>query len=166
MLLKEASMAQSNLAKKFVKARNILEEGDFKEIHKNLWLFQDIYMTVNRYMEKFIKTDVNTLDVCAGDIKDLCDLMQPLLQKYEGEVTHQKMYKAMYAGEEVNDQTFNAWARRYTDLFDVVAKLRNCLSIYSYTYCVLDVYEQQWDQNNNINTIFTTAIKDYMRYNY
>lgn len=159
-------MDQSNLARKFVKARNILEEGDFKAIHNNLWLFQDIYMTVNRYLEKFIKTDKNTMVVCAGDLKDLCDLIQPLLERYEREITHQKMYKAMYEGEEVNDESFNAWAKRYTALFDVVAKLRNCLSIYSYTYCVLDVYEKQWEQNNDINVIFTSAIKDYMKYGY
>lgn len=153
---------------KFLHARAVLDRGDFNEIEKNLWNFQDLYMEINRHLERFIKTDVNNLHICAGDIKDLCDLTLPLLLKYERQINHDDMHAALFSGKHkhIDDKVFKDWCVKYTKIFSVVAKLRNCLSIWSYAYCVLDAYERQWEQNNDMNVILTMAIKDYLKYGY
>lgn len=159
-------MAQSNLAKEFVRIRGILDEGDFKTILKNLFSLQVLFTTINRYMEKFIKTGENTLDICAGDIKDLCDLTAPLLAKYEKKINHNTMYKDLWDCDILNDEHFREWSIQYTNLFSVVAKLRCFLSVMSYAYCMLDAYEKQWNQNNDLTTVIANTIKNYIRYEY
>lgn len=159
-------MNQSNLAKEFVRIRGILDEGDFNTILKNLSSLQMLFTTINRHMEKFIKTGRNTLDICAGDIKDLCDLASPLLSNYEKKINHNTMYKNLWDCDILNDEHFQNWSKKYTDLFNVVAKLRCFLSVMSYAYCMLDAYEKQWDQNNDLTTVIANTIKNYIRYEY
>lgn len=46
---------QPKLVQKFIKCMDLLDEGDYKAIRANLWLYQELYTEVNRHLEKFKK---------------------------------------------------------------------------------------------------------------
>lgn len=154
---------RTNFSKEFVFIRELLDEGDMKKILFNLGAFERFYMNLNRQMQKFIKSGVNSVVIGSGDLKDLCDLAEPLLTKWMKQINHNKMHKELWALDRIDDEHFNAWGKKYTDLFNVVAKLRCFLSVISYAWCMLEAYEIQDEQNNDLTTVVVNTIKNHMR---
>lgn len=159
-------MERSNLVRKFVRLREILEEGDFDTVRKNLWLLQDFYTDVNRKLDKFVKGGENTLEICAGDIKDLLDSAGPLLTNWEKKLVHTKAYKELWDCEVLDNEHLDRWCTMYSNRCSVVAKLRNFVSIMTHSWCLLDAFERQENQDNDITTAVTMAIKKHLKYVY
>ena len=159
-------MERSNLVRKFVRLREVLEEGDFDTVRKSLWLLQDFYTDVNRKLDKFVKGGENTLDVCAGDIKDLLDAAEPLLTNWEKKIVHTKAYKELWDCEVLDNAHLDKWCTTYSNRCSVIAKLRNFVSVMTHSWCLLDAFEKQERQDTDITAAVTSAIKMHLKYVY
>lgn len=155
------------LNEKYYKILDILKKGDRDTLYKSAWLMQTFYTDVNRQIEKFIKTqDPDNITLLAGELKDLCDLALPLLNKFEKKINHSTMYKDLWNCECLNDKHMREWSIKYTEMFSIVAKLRCFLSVISYAWCLLDAYEKQWNNNYDLATVITNSVKNYIKYEY
>lgn len=154
---------RTNFAKDFVLIREILEEGDFKKILFNLGAFEKFYLDLNRHIQKFIKSGINNLSIESSDLKELCDLAEPLVMNYQKKVNHNKIHKELWALDRIDDKHFNEWGKRITDMFNVIAKLRCFLSVISYAWCLLEAHEMQDEQNNDFTAVVVNAIQNHMR---
>lgn len=161
-------MVTTKLSKKFIKCMDLLDEGDCKKIRANLWLFQDLYTEVNRQLEKFTKSGENRLCLEVSDLKDICDLTQPLLNRLEQKINVNRMHKALWDCNKLDNEQLDKWVGEYIILFDIVAKLRCFLSVMSYAYCIYDAWMKQWKQENDVDmpAELLSTLKRYIRYGY
>lgn len=159
---------QTKLTKKFLKCMDLLDEGDYKKIRTHLWTFQELYTEINRRLEKFTKGGQNTLQLEVSDFKDICDLTQPLLNNLEQKINVNRMHKALWDCEKLDNAQLDKWVNEYIVLLDVVSKLRCFLSIMSYAYCIYDAWMKQWKQENDVDMSETllNTLKGYIRYGY
>ena len=154
---------RTNLSKEFVFIRELLDKGDSHEIYKNLGRFERFYMAVNTQIKKFTNTGVNTICIASYDLAELVELTEPLIDKWSKQIKYTRMRRELWAPDEVNNETLNEWARKYTELFCVVAKIRCFLSIITYGSCYLEAFEKQDEQNNDLTTVVVNVIKNHMR---
>lgn len=159
-------MERSNLVKEFVRIREIFDEGDFDTVRKNLWSLQNLYTAINRRLDKFVKGGENTLEIGAGDIKDMLDLAAPLLTKWEKKIVHTKVYKELWDCDVLDNKKLDQWCTEYANRCSVVAKLRNFVSVMTHSWCLLDAFEKQENQDTDITAAVTSAIKMHLKYSY
>ena len=159
---------QPKLAQKFIKCMDLLDEGDYLKIQKNLWCFQDLYTEVNRHLEKFTGGGENKLCLEPSDLKDICGLAQPLLNKWEEKINLNRMYKNLWNCDKLNNEQLHKWMGEYIPLFDVVAKIRCFLTIMSYAYCIYDAYHKQWKQENDVDMseVLLSTLKGQIKYGF
>ena len=159
---------QPKLVQKFIKCMDLLDEGDYKAIRANLWLYQELYTEVNRHLEKFKSDGTSKLCLEPSDLKDICDLAQPLVNKWEAKINLNRMYKKLWDCDRLDDKQLNKWINEYVPLFDVVAKLRCFLTVMSYAYCIYDAYHKQWKQEHDVDMskMLLNTLKGYIRYGY
>lgn len=159
---------QSNLAKKFIKCMDLLDEGDYLKIQKHLWTFQELYTEVNRQLQKFTGGGENPLCLEPSDLKDICELTQPLLNNLEQKIKLSNIHKKLWDCQKLDDEQMNKWLSEILPIFDVVSKLRCFLSVMSYAYCMYDAFDKQWKQENDVDMSveLMNTLKGYIRYGY
>lgn len=145
---------------------DLLENGKEEDLIKNIFKFEQYYLTTNRYLEKLMRSDDHKFDLDAGDILNLCNACLPVLIKYEKRINHVDVHKEVWNLEAITRDTLRPWFRKLVDGFLVVSRLRSFLSVMTYTYCMLDIYETELKQTTDIQEVLRLAIKECLRDGY
>lgn len=157
---------RSKLVELYFYLVDLLENGKEEDLIKNIFKFEQFYLTTNRYLEKFMRGDDNKLELGAGDILNLCNACQPVLIKYEKRINHVDVHKEIWSLDDINRDTIRPWFKKLTDGFLVVSRLRSFLSVMTYTYCMLDLCETELKQTTDIQEVLRLAIKECLRDGY
>ena len=125
-------MKVSNLIQNIGKCREVICSRDFKEVLKNISLFQRVYEEAKIKVDRFLKDERNELDFTHYDLQELSDEIYKFIKGYQNKFLFETMQKKLIKAKTIDNVVLRDFTQEHCDWMYVDAKLREAYKVLSY----------------------------------
>lgn len=119
------------LVKYIGKCRDVLLTRDFKEVLKNIYLFQKVCDIGKVEVDRFIRKDYK-IDFNHYDLQELSDEIFLFIKGYQNKFLFDKAQKKLIKAKTIDNEVLRKFTQEQCDLMYVDARLREAYKILSY----------------------------------
>ena len=135
----------TNLIEQIGKCRDLIEEGDFKKILFNIYIFEKVYLEVKRNIDRYVKNPSYNLDFNHHDLSELSNEIAKYIEQFPSKFSSDLFLKSILDKnyEKIDNKILAKHTQEIMDLFSVDAKLRECQKVLAYYSFVLRLWTEQ-----------------------
>lgn len=154
-------MKVTQLIENIGKCREALATKEFKEVLKNIYLFQKVCDMAKVQVDKFIKNDNHELDFTYDDLKELSDEIFAFIKNYQSKFSFEKYQKELIKIHKIDNDTLRKYTNKLCDLMYVDARLREAYKILSYLALTVWLWTESREQEE-LDWQVTQAIRSFL----
>lgn len=154
-------MKVTQLIQNIGKCRDILATRDFKEVLKNIYLFQKTYEMAKREVDKFVSNENYEVDFTYYDLKELSDEIYAFIKNYQNKFVFDCAYKKLSKIHKITNEVVRKHSQEQCDLMYVDARLREAYKILSYLAITTWLWTESREQSE-LDWQVTQAIRSFL----
>ena len=143
------------------KCRNALATKEFKEVLKNIYLFQQVCDRAKVEVDRFIKKENYELEFNHYDLQELSDEIFAFIKNYQNKFLFEKYHKELIKIHKIDNDTLRAFTQKQCDLMFVDARLREAYKILSYLALTVWLWTEAREQEE-LDWQVTQAIRSFL----
>ena len=151
----------TNVLKLIAKCRDILLTKDFKEVYKNIYLFERVYKETGIHINRFSKNINYKVDFTYNDLQELSDEIFEFIKNFQQKFTFQRMAKNIMNNKVVDNEVMQSFTKEIAEYMVVDCKLRESYKILSYTALLYFLLESQLKQED-LDFVVTATIREFL----
>lgn len=154
-------MKVTQLIQNIGKCRDVLATRDFKEILKNIYLFQKVYEMSKRHVDKYLDDENHEVDFTYHDLKELADEIFNFIQNYQSKFVFDYSHKQLCKIHKITNEVVRKHNQEMCDLMYVDARLREAYKILSYQAITMWLQTEAREQLD-LDWQVTQAIRSFL----
>ena len=154
-------MKVTQLIQDIGKCRDILATRDFKEVLKNIYLFQKVYERAKREVDRFISSETYEVDFTYHDLKELSDEIYAFVKNYQNKFVFGYGHKKLCKMHKITNDVVRKYNQDQCDLMYVDARLREAYKILSYLAITTWLWTEAREQQE-LDWQVTQAIRSFL----
>lgn len=120
------------LVKYIGKCRDVLLTRDFKEVLKNIYLFQKVCDIGKVEVDRFVRKENYQIDFNHYDLQELSDEIFLFIKGYQNKFLFDKAQKKLIKAKTIDNEVLRKFTQEQCDQMYVDTKLREAYKILSY----------------------------------
>ena len=154
-------MKVSNLIQNIGKCREVICSRDFKEILKNIYLFQRVYEEAKIKVDRFLKDERNELDFTHYDLQELSDEIYKFIKGYQNKFSFEAMQKKLIKAKTIDNVVLRDFTQEHCDWMYVDARLREAYKVLSYLAITVWLWTEAREQEE-LDWQVTNLIRSFL----
>lgn len=149
------------LVEQIGKCRDILLTRDFKEVLKNIYLFQKLCDKAKTDIDRNIKNENHELTYNYYDLQELSDEILKFIKGFQSKFTFDKYQKELAKIHTIDNEVLRKFTQEKCDLMFVDARLREAYKILSYLALTVWLWTEAREQEE-LDWQVTQAIRSFL----
>lgn len=154
-------MKVSNLIQNIGKCREVICTRDFKEVLKNISLFQRVYEEAKIKVDRFLKDEKTELDFTFHDLEELSDEISKFIKGYQNKFSFEAMQNKLIKQKVIDNQILRQFTQEQCDLMYVDARLREAAKVLSYLAITVWLWTEAREQEE-LDWQVTNLIRSFL----
>lgn len=114
------------------KCRDIIATKDFKQVLKNIYLFQQVCDRAKVEVDRYVKKEDYELCFNCYDLQELSDEIFAFIKNYQNKFLFDKAQKKLIKAKTIDNEVLRKFTQEQCDQMYVDARLREAYKILSY----------------------------------